>query len=132
MGWGARKKICYGYLGNFLFRQISNLELFTSNFSFLFVDRIKWTYKDLHIWSQHPPRSSRTPPTWTHHPHFCAASLCTCHFLCLERLLSDSSCLEKSNPPLRTSSKITSSMKAPLKKEGTVIYTLNYSPTHAY
>lgn len=88
-------------------------------------------YKDLHIWYQHPPSSPHTSPTWTHHPHFCAAKLCAYHFFAWEGF-SGSARLEKPNHPSRTSSKVTSSMKAPLREEGTVVYTLSYSPTHAY
>lgn len=81
-GKRAREKN-YGYSVNYSFNQISKLELFTSNFSILFVGRFKWSYKDLHLWCQYPPSSPHTPPTRTPHPHFCSANLCICHFLCL-------------------------------------------------
>ena len=67
---GLEKKIIYGYSGNSHFNQISNLELFTSRFSVPFVYKIKWTYNNLQVWSQHPPASPFLPPSWIPPPSF--------------------------------------------------------------
>ena len=67
---GLEKKNIYGYSGNSHFNQISNLELFTSCFSVPFVYKIKWTYNNLQVWSQHPPASPFLPPSWIPPPSF--------------------------------------------------------------
>ena len=67
---GLEKKNIYGYSGNSHFNQISKLELFTSCFSVPFVYKIKWTYNNLQVWSQHPPASPFLPPSWIPPPSF--------------------------------------------------------------
>lgn len=110
---------------------LSNSEVFPPHIPILFICWIKWTHKDLHM-VQRPSSSPHTPPTWVPHPSFLCSQSWYMPLPFPGKTSLRPSCLEKPSHPSRTSSEVTSSVKAPWMRRGTSSPSSVISPSHAY
>lgn len=77
-------------------------------------------------------QSPHTPPTWIPHPSFLCSQFWYMPLPLPEKTSLWPFCLEKPSHPSRTSSEVTSSVKAPWRRHGTSSPSSVIYPSHAY
>lgn len=109
---------------------LSSSELFAPHVPILFAGLSGPTRTS--TWCQHPSSSPHNPPTWIPHPSFLCSQSWYMPLPLPGKTSLWPSCLGKPSHPSRTSSGVTSSVKAPWRRRGTSSPSSVIYPSHAY